>query len=314
MKTSLWLLAALIVLSGCESTDKTAQQAEEANKVPVEQMITMAGHYEKGGEYEKALVYYLKALEESPEDIQLAYRVAELHKQMGKPEYALHMLQRVIASDPNHTEALTEAAMIYLENKDVARATDYFLKVRALDQKRLRETTARKTGFVSLDNASPVDAYNGLGVAYDLNGRYKQAQEMYALCLELTPHAPVILTNVGYSFYLAGQYSDAITYFQQAIEINPGHKRSWSNLGLVYTRMGRYNKAFQTLKRVMNDAQAYNDLGYFLMLESRYEEAEYFFEKAINASPKYYKVAYENLSDVRHQRALAEGGDISMMP
>lgn len=307
-------IAGLVLLSACGATVEPVADAPVRAQAPLKQITEMADHYERAGEYEKALVYYLKALESTPEDMALTYRVAELNKQMGKPELALHMLQRVIAKHPQHTGALTEAAMIFLEYKELAKATDYFTRVIDMDQARLAAKSNTNPTYSGLDSTSPVDAYNGLGIAYDLLGRYQEAKEMFALCLQVEPYSYVVLTNLGYSHYLSGDYAAAVEAFLKAIDANPGYERSWTNLGLVYTRMGRYNKAFQTLTRVMDEAQAYNDLGYFLMLEQRYEEAEYFFEQAISTSPKYYEIAYENLNDVRQHLSIIKGNGSRIMP
>ncbi len=301
MNKGYMLAVSIMVLMGCESTSEPA--VSEQALLPMQQIREMAGHYERAGEHDKALVYYLKALESAPEDTELTYRVAQLHKRMGKPEFALHMLERVIAADAQHSKALTEAAMLFLENKQLSKAAEYFSRVTVLDQRRLSAAESEAGGYAGLDEDSPVDAYNGLGVAYDLLGRYDEAQAMYELCLKVAPRSPIVLTNKGYSHYLSGSYQAAVNAFLRAIESDPGYRQSWTNLGLVYARMGRYNKAFQTLTRVMSEAQAYNDLGYFLMLEHRYEEAEYFLEQAIEMSPKYYQVAHDNLNDVRHHLA-----------
>lgn len=308
------VVISFVLLGACSTTPSSVQEAPAKAEAPLAQIEEMAKHYERAGEHDKALVYYLKALENAPKDIDLTYRVAELHKQMGKPQFALHMLERIIAAEPTHINALTDAAKILLQNKELAKATDYFARVTALDQARLKEKANIQSFYAGTDASSPLDAYNGLGVAYDLMGSYDKAKEMYALSLQIDPYSPVVLTNMGYSHYLSGNYSAAISAFHKAIDAAPSYERSWTNLGLVYARMGRYNKAFQTLKRVMEDAQAYNDLGYFLMLEQRYEEAEYFFEQAISASPKYYEVAYENLSDVRQHLSVIKGEGDRFMP
>ncbi|MCW8109351.1 tetratricopeptide repeat protein [Alteromonas ponticola] len=302
MKYLLVLFLLTGLLAGCSAT-RTADLEERA-QASDEQMLTMAGHYERAMELEKALIYYLKALENTPDDINLLYQIADLNKRLGKNDFALQMLKRVLVLDPAHSKALTEAGLIFLENKQLTEASTHLLQATVEDQERLGNASSLSRHYVALDNDSPLLAYNGLAVTYDLMGKYEQAREVYALCLQSFPRNPVVLTNFGYSEYLSGNYEAAVQRFREAIDSTPAYKRAWTNLGLVYTRMGRYNKAYQTLNQVMSDAQAYNDLGYFLMLEKRYEEAEHFFERAINLSPRFYEVANANLEDVRQQLAL----------
>ncbi len=68
---------------------------------------------------------------------------------------------------------------------------------------------------------------------------------------------------------------------------------------MVYVRKGMYNKALQTLKQVMPIEHAYNDIGYFLILEGRYREAEYFIDRAIELSPSYFVKANVNLENLK---------------
>ncbi len=301
----------ILTVAGCSTTDSSARQ--EKAVASDEQLLTMAGHYEKAMELEKALIYYLKALESSPDDIELLYQIADLNKRLGKHDFALQMLKRVLYLEPSHTQALTEAGLLYLANKQFTEASAHLQQATLEDQERLSTLYPDSQEQIPLDDKSPLLAYNGLGVTYDLMGKYSEAKAVYELALITYPNSPILLTNRGYSEYLSGSASNAVRYFQQAIDASPTYKRAWTNLGLVYTRMGRYNRAFQTLNRVMTDAQAYNDLGYFLMLEKRYEEAEHFFEQAIRLSPRFYEVANENLEDVRHQLALLQENEEMLM-
>jgi Flp pilus assembly protein TadD len=108
-----------------------------------------------------------------------------------------------------------------------------------------------------------------------------------------------VLSNIGYSYYLTGELTAAESYFRKAISADSQFKRAWTNLGLVYVRKGQYSRAVKTFKQVMKEFEAYNDLGYFLMLDGRLEEAEYFFQKAIDMSPSYFEKAYSNLEQVQ---------------
>mgnify|MGYP006079457653 CR=1 FL=1 len=67
----------------------------------------------------------------------------------------------------------------------------------------------------------------------------------------------------------------------------------------IITKHNNANKAVQLFKQVMTYAEAYNDIGYFLMLDGRYKEAEYFFKTAIDHSPSYFVKGNINLENVQ---------------
>jgi tetratricopeptide (TPR) repeat protein len=144
-------------------------------------------------------------------------------------------------------------------------------------------------------------AYSAFAVIQDLEGQHQQAIQIQRLVIPLSERDPFVYTNIGYSYYLAGNFVEAEIQYKKAIDIDNQFKRAWLNLGLVYTRKGMYSKALQTLKQVMPTEHAYNDIGYFLILEGRYREAEYFIERAIELSPSYFVKANVNLENLKLQ-------------
>jgi tetratricopeptide (TPR) repeat protein len=141
----------------------------------------------------------------------------------------------------------------------------------------------------------------GLAVINDLKGDHNSSLMLFKLILPVTPQDPILFTNIGYSHYLVGNFVEAEINFKKSIDLNMQFSRAWLDLGLVYVRKGMYNKALQTLKQVMPIEHAYNDIGYFLILEGRYREAEYFIERAIELSPSYFVKANVNLENLKLQ-------------
>jgi len=152
----------------------------------------------------------------------------------------------------------------------------------------------QKKAVKPYDSFSPVWAYNGLGILADLNSRYDDAIEYYQKANQIQPRSAQINNNLGYSYYLADYLKLSEKYFRRALNYNPSYERTWRNLGLLYTRKGQYDDALITLSRVMDKASAYNSMGYVCMLQGKHVEADEFFEQAIELTPSYYKLAYEN--------------------
>lgn len=146
-----------------------------------------------------------------------------------------------------------------------------------------------------VDNKSPYDVYNSLGIIADLRKEFWLAQFYYELAIQIQPQNPSPYNNVGYSYYLSEQWEEAEKRYRKALKLDANYEGAWRNLGLLYTRQGRYHKALDTFSRIMEEPEAYNTVGYLCMLSKRYEQAEQFFEKAIDLSPSYYLLARQNL-------------------
>uniref|UniRef100_UPI002094D4B3 tetratricopeptide repeat protein n=1 Tax=Vibrio paracholerae TaxID=650003 RepID=UPI002094D4B3 len=79
------------------------------------------------------------------------------------------------------------------------------------------------------------------------------------------------------------------------------NEKALNNLALIYLAKGETQRALNVFMRRMDAPEALNNVGYFLMLQGKPEEAIPYLQQAIDKKPSYYKIANENL-----ERALAE--------
>jgi len=68
-------------------------------------------------------------------------------------------------------------------------------------------------------NGDSVRALNGLGVAYDMLGRYDLSQKYYERALDLDPASSVTFGNLAYSQYTQGEYDAAVILANRAEEL-----------------------------------------------------------------------------------------------
>jgi len=333
IKKTLTNITVLLILfiTGCstsidnkEATLQSNVMAAEASK---EQALKLALLAEQNNNFEQALLNYVKALEFDTGSAEIFYKIGDMQKQLGNTQLSIRAFKESLTANPDYVPALTEMGIFSLEQKDTAKAKKLLTKAIELDQQRLHNNffiinqklepeTVEDRGFqyeqqqllknnlaesiyLALDNESPIRAYNVYGVMNDLKSNHKIARVLFMLVLNVKENSPLILSNLGYSYYLSSDFILAATYFKKAIDIDPNFARAKSNLGLVYVRNGQYRQAIQLLTQVMTDAEAYNDIGYFLMLEGRYMEAEYFLQQAIERSPSYFVKGNTNLANVQ---------------
>ena len=296
------LLSFAIAGMGCTSTDTMTQS--NSNKEPENviktkaQNIKLAKIEQQSHNLEKALFYYLQALEIDEEDIEIFCAIGNIQNSLNSPEFAIRAFKQALTINPDHVPALAAVGIYYLEQKNMDKANLTLERTVKLDQQRLNKKVSFKH-FIALDNESPLLAYNALAVLSDLNSRHDYAREIFKLLISTSENASLIYTNIGYSYYLSHHYILAENYYKKALDVNSGYERAKLNLGLIYVRTGQYNKSIQLFKQVMTIAEAYNDIGYFLLLDGRYQEAEYFLQNAIDLSPTYFEKGNINLENVK---------------
>ncbi len=75
-----------------------------------------------------------------------------------------------------------------------------------------------------------IETLNGLGVAYDLLGRYDLSRQYYREALSIDPQSVRTLNNLGRSYALEGSYVEAIRYYELATALDPSNEIVISNL------------------------------------------------------------------------------------
>lgn len=311
------IFAVFMSMAGCTTTGANTEEPSLSDVIPESRTsaLEQAIDAERDKQFDKAIVLYVKALglepkthakpdelnaEQTMSDIQIVYKIGILEIKQGHIELAKTAFNHVLSIDPDHGPSQTQLGIINLGQKDKITALSLLTKAITSDQLRLAKKQSEQSApYTELDSMSPLPAYSALAVIHDLDGQHIKAIELFSLVLHIKRQDPLIFTNLGYSQYLSGNLIEAELNFKRAIDLDPQFERAWLNLGLVYVRKGMYNKAFQTLKQIMPAAHASNDIGYFLMLEGRYSEAEYFLQYAIELSPTYFVKANINLEHVR---------------
>lgn len=297
---SVFLLFSLATI-GCTTTETASQSnlsAEQNNGIQSKaELITLAKKEETKNHLEKAIFYYIQALEIDEPDAEILYQIGSLQNKRNNYPLAIRAFKKALEVNPEYTPALAQMGIYYLERKNMDKARTLLKRTVWLDQQRLHNTNI-PASFTELDQKSPLLAYNVYAVINDLDSRHEDARKIFNLLLKTQENSPVIYTNLGYSFYLTNNYTLAQSYYKKALDADSNFERAKLNLGLIYVRNGQYNRAVQLFKQVMTDAQAYNDIGYFLMLAGRYKESEYFLQSAIDLSPSYFEKGHINLENV----------------
>ncbi|ART83654.1 hypothetical protein CBP31_14275 [Oceanisphaera profunda] len=247
-----------------------------------------------------AMIYaYTQALAFSDFDKAEVYlNIAGLEQQRNNNSQAEQAYRQAMSEAPKRQDIKESLALLMVDMKRHQEAETLLQEVVMNDQTRLKATPAG-ADVCTIDPQSPWRSYNGLGLLADIQEQGELARKYYLCALKIHSGLAMLHTNLGFSYYLNDQYAQAEQALTRAVNLDPQYQRAWSNLGLLYYRWDRKSDALMALRKNGSQAEALNDLGYIAMMDGAYEEASSLFQRAIDASPRYYPKAVANLNQVK---------------
>ncbi|GLO61703.1 hypothetical protein MACH09_22110 [Vibrio sp. MACH09] len=325
VKQRLAILFLSSILTACASDDKTADFDSElyagdpidsllAEEAPVSEIeaIQRGDAALDSQNYDLALYEYIRSLAFSDGKFQdrSLNTIGEIHLARGNTELAEKSFLRALDFNPNNVVTLQSLGVLYSKRGMIPQGRNAFFKSISVDQIRLTsgafvrdygELTESVVAQLLIDKDSPQMSYMGLGVLADIDAQYGLAKRFYEKALEIDPRSSKTMINLGYSHYMSGNYHIAKRLMTSALQIDPSNQRALNNLALTHLALEEVPQALNVFMRQMGPAEALNNVGYFLMLHGKPEQAIPYLQQAIDKKPSYYKVANENLN-----RALAE--------
>lgn len=326
------LLAALAAtLAGCQTTgEKVAfkheglydggrsvlYQVQKGANTP-DQAMRMAMAAYQAGDSDQALYQFLRANELDSKRLDALVWVGRIHRERGNHQLAELALRQVLADEPNNLDALGELGTLEIAMRRYPEAAQTLDKALRVDQQRFGvqpEAGLSNLDTLMVDGKSPLRVYSGLGVLYDLRSDFDKAQVFYHMAAQIDPRSALVANSLGYSRYMAGDWEGARQAYRQALSLDARYKPAWRNYGMLLARMGNYEEALSAFEQVEPRAEASNDVGYVCLIEGKLEQAEMFFRSAIDQSPSYYEVAWQNLKRVQQIRRLRnQGGSVDAL-
>ncbi|MCH9027768.1 MAG: tetratricopeptide repeat protein [Proteobacteria bacterium] len=231
------------------------------------------------GNIDKALFFFVRALQFNPENVDLLSHIGEIQMQRNNIVLAKRALLQARHYDPAHARTLEALGLIFMnEGKDERAVVELTMAVE--------------------NDPGLWRAHNALGVYADKKADYAAAQAHYNAALSINPEAAHILNNRGYSKFLAGDSHGAALDLYEAAN-DRAFSQAWGNLGMIYAKQGWYQDAITTYKRIMSEANAYNNTGYAALQNGDLAQAHRFLNEAIKRSPTYFPAAVQNLARLK---------------
>lgn len=227
------------------------------------------------GKLDLAQLYYIKAYDLEPNNIEVLQKMADLYSALKKYELVEVSLNLILKQQPNDVKIMEQYGLLQLKQGKYLEA-----------EKKLILIVAKQPSW---------SAYNGLGIIANLQSDPQKAENFFKQADRLLPNSPELLNNIGFSLYCANKLTEAASYYDKALQINPGFKKAQYNYALLQARSSNYEQAYSAFTSVSSAAEANNNIGYIAMMNGDYLEANHYLQEAIKTAPHYYKKANDNL-------------------
>ncbi len=202
--------------------------------------------FEKDGDYEEALYYYNKAIEEP--------------KAKG---YAFLMITYIRADKYEIGKALTAADMAikHLPKKDKA-AHAYVHTIQSGLHLEIKDTTQALAYISKAIKLTPKDEdlYDRRAQIYYEIGEYAQGDKDYQKMLSLNPGNYRALMGLGRNAKVQKQYEQAVKYFDKAIQLYPDYASGYSFRADALTQQGKFQNALHDVieaSKINKDTKAF---------------------------------------------------------
>ena len=200
-----------------------------------------------------------------------AFAEAIAHHRAGRLDLAEAGYRTILASSPQHADALHLLGVIAHQRGNHARAVELIGRAISL--------RPNEPSFAS----NLADAYRGLG-------KFAEAEQFCRQALLLQPGNLDAQLNLGRIYQSVKRWSEAESAFQHALKLNPNDARGYFYLGELQREMGRIHESIESYRRAVErnpkHAHALCQLGRQLITVGEVAAAEPYLRRAVEINPR----------------------------
>jgi Flp pilus assembly protein TadD len=243
-------VALSVALAGCAMTSTTPTTAgptptAKANVEPALRQAAMLA--ERNASYGEAAQHYAALHGKYPQDKQITLALARNLRFAGNPQQAIAVLNSGAATPSHDPLTLLELGKDYL----------------AADQLNLAKPTLERAKASAPLNW---EILSSLGVVYDYDGDYEQAQQQYDAALFLDPENPTVLNNKALSLAQQGRLDEAVKTMKIATDQPSASAQARQNLALLMALKGDAVSAERLARKDLPPAVAEANIEYYKSL------------------------------------------------
>jgi Tfp pilus assembly protein PilF len=223
-------------------------------------------------------------------DVRHAFAAAQQHFEAGQFDEASRLLCDILASVPDHGEALEGLGYIAARQGDHARAAGYLIRASAhlpMSAEQLNfaaqvcQSAQRHADAVVLFERglarSPGHAASMHGMSMSLVqlGERERALEMLVRLCRIQPQSAEAQYNLGTLLGTMGRHHDEMEAYRRALAIHPRFVRAHVNLGVALRDLRRFDEALAQFRKALaidpNDAGARTNRAQTNLLLAQFE-------------------------------------------
>jgi len=289
-----------LTYSNLRNDDKAEQFSRKAVDLsdklpPQERYLIQANYAQVSNDNHKAIESYENLEKASPDDTDVRFLLAGLYESTGAYDKARVELARVLATDPNHVDALLAAGRVEIRSKNPKGSLDYLNRGLTL--------------AVQLDNLDgKATILNAIGAAYEQLNKPEEALRNYGSSLGIKrdlgqkPGIALTLGNIARVQSSLGKPEEAYKSYQGAVTLQReiGDKKGLGvtliNLGELYTERSRYEEALKAFKESLQiqrdvgdenkQALCLNNIGNVYLAKGLSSDALTYYERALELRKK----------------------------
>lgn len=227
-----------VAIAGC------APVYDNATTIPTETRIRTAVEAEAGNDYQTASLQYQTLLDLQPDNRHYLLGWARNLRYVGQAKFAIEAMKRKFGVHGGDATFLIELGKAEIAASQAKAAVEHL------------KSAIEKGG----DNW---EAYNALGIGFDLLQSFEEAGDAYQKASKLSPGNAQVLNNQAISAALSGKLDRAISILENAPLAARRSSQIRQNLAFFYGLKGDLTKAGILAKLDLEDDEVRNNLAVF---------------------------------------------------
>jgi Tfp pilus assembly protein PilF len=164
------------------------------------------------------------------------------------------------------------------------------------EDKPFKSIGVEQEGGKSAALASDVLNHFNSGVTFYNQREFSKAIQAYQKVIELDPAYVEAYNNLGIIYQMTGDVDRAFGAYQKATEINPRYEKGYNNLGILLLLKGRDEEALEAFRKALainpNSIETHINLGTLFKKKGQWDEAIESYQKALAIDPLHRETHY----------------------
>ena len=260
------------------------------------------------GRVAEAETLFTRAVTQEPRYSGARMNLAFLYMQKREPAKAVIQLKEVVTLEPGNAQVLVVLGDAYLASGSLAEAEEQYLS--ALEGRldnaaallglaqisrskgEIKEVTIYLTRIATLaaDSTSPDFLYKFASLALQV-GMFDPAKTALENALKLRPNEPAYMLALGIAWLRKGDLFEAEKLFRRLVQLQPASEQAQIHLGYVLLNQKKYDEAQMWLEKSARSRSPLPEVFYYLGLvaQERSDDAKaiQLFERAVQKLPNY---------------------------